>query len=64
MYRRLRNLNQKDKEESHSNTRVLAEILKEDYEATKEELVDLPIEKVEYLRGRCDVLRQLIKLLP
>lgn len=61
---RLNNLNKRTKEEIESgNKRILLSVLKEELTETKEELIDLPLTKIEELRGVAKTLRTIIKLL-
>ena len=45
------------------NIKILREFLEENLEALKDDLVDIPMEKVEECRGSVKTLRFIIKLL-
>lgn len=63
--KRINNLKTEDKERVLSgDIRHFKKLLEEEYEASKEILVDCPLNKVEELRGKCALLREIIKLLP
>lgn len=60
----LDNLGSKDKERIKSgDIQLIKEIIKKELEDIKEDLIFLPMEKVEELRGKARILVSLIKLL-
>ena len=61
---RLNNLSAATKEDiKRGNRRLLEVVIKEELEGLKEDLIDLPLDKIEGLRGSARTLRLLLELL-
>ena len=60
---RLDNLAKAEKEKAKFEPHFLLQVLEEEYDALKEELVSRPLDQLQELRGKAKVVASLIKLL-